>query len=99
MEKTFWNTTIVFKEQITMKDRQILSNCAKKRQENGDEIQLAFDAFPVRVVSIDGVVKTDAEKKERIENLTDLNLFKEIWSVISELQTKATGIDEKKKIG
>ena len=99
MEKTFWNTTIVFKEQITMKDRQILSNCAKKRQENGDEIQLAFDAFPVRVLTIDWQVKTDAEKKERIENLTDLNLFKEIWAVISELQTKATGIDEKKKIG
>jgi hypothetical protein len=99
MEKTFWNTKIVFKEQITMKDRQILSNCAKKRQENGDEIQLAFDAFPVRVLTIDWKVLTDAEKKERIENLTDLNLFKEIWAVISELQTKATGIDEKKKIG
>ena len=99
MEKTFWKDVIVFKEKINMKERQKISSIVRKRQEDKDEMQMTFDIFPVRVVSINwNNEMTDDQKKEWIENLTDLNLFKEVAEVLGELQATAWWLDEKKKI-
>ena len=99
MEKTFWQDKIVFKTEINMRDRQQISKHVRERQESKDEMQLTFDIFPVRVVSINGNAEmTDAEKIKRLENLTDLQLFKEVAETLGELQTNAWWIDEKKKI-
>jgi len=98
MEKTFWQDKIVFKETINMKDRQKISWFIRKRTEDKDDMQMTFDIFPVRVISINwNAEMTDEQKKEWIENLTDLEMFKEIWETIWELQQKASGVDEKKK--
>lgn len=99
MEKTFWQDKIVFKTEINMRDRQQISKHVRERQESKDEMQLTFDIFPVWVVSINGNAEmTDAEKIKRLENLTDLQLFKEVAETLGELQTNAWWIDEKKKI-
>ena len=99
MEKTFWQDKIVFKEKINMRERQIISNVVKKRTEDKDEMQMTFDIFPVWVVSINGNAEmTDDQKKEWIENLTDLEMFKQIGETIGELQMQASWVDEKKKI-
>lgn len=99
MEKTFWQDKIVFKEKINMKERQKISSIVRKRQEDKDEMQMTFDIFPVRVASINwNNEMTDDQKKEWIENLTDLNLFKEVAEVLGELQATAWWLDEKKKI-
>ena len=99
MEKTFWQDKIVFKEKINMKERQTISNVIKKRTEDKDEMQMTFDIFPVRVLSINGNAEmTDDQKKEWIENLTDLEMFKQIGETIWELQMQASWVDEKKKI-
>lgn len=99
MEKTFWKDVIVFKNTINMKERQKISSIVRKRQEDKDEMQMTFDIFPVRVVSINGQTDlTDDQKKEWIENLTDLQMFKEVAEVLGELQTTAWSLDEKKKI-
>lgn len=99
MEKTFWKDVIVFKETINMKERQKISSIVRKRQEDKDEMQMTFDIFPVWVVSINGNAEmTDDQKKEWIENLTDLQMFKEVAEVLGELQTTAWWLDEKKKI-
>ena len=99
MEKTFWQDVIVFKDKINMRDRQTISNVIKKRNEDKDEMQMTFDIFPVRVVSINGQTDmTDDQKRQWIENLTDFQLFKEVGEFIGELQMKASWIDEKKKI-
>ena len=83
MEKTFWQDKIVFKEKINMKERQKISSIVRKRQEDKDEMQMTFDIFPVRVASINwNNEMTDDQKKEWIENLTDLNLFKEVAEVL-----------------
>lgn len=97
MEKTFWQDKIVFKEKITMRDRQKISQAVREREKSEDEMQLTFDIFPVWVVSINGKEMTDAEKKEWIENLSDFQLFKEIGEVVGNLQMDASWIDEKKK--
>lgn len=97
MEKTFWQDKIVFKEKITMRDRQKISQAVREREKSKDEMQLTFDIFPVWVVSINGKEMTDAEKKEWIENLSDFQLFKEIGEVVGNLQMNASWIDEKKK--
>ena len=98
MEKTFWKDVIVFKETINMKERQKISSIVRKRQEDKDEMQMTFDIFPVWVVSINGNAEmTDDQKKEWIENLTDLQMFKEVAEVLGELQTTAWWLDEKKK--
>ena len=82
-----------------MKERQTISNVIKKRTEDKDEMQMTFDIFPVRVVSINGQTDmTDDQKRQWIENLTDFKLFKEVGEFIGELQMKASWIDEKKKI-
>ncbi len=99
MEKTFWQDKIVFKTEINMRDRQKISKSVRERQESKDEMQLTFDIFPVWVVSINwNAEMTDAEKIKRLENLTDLQLFKEVAETLWELQTNARWIDEKKKI-
>jgi len=99
MEKTFWQDKIVFKEKINMKERQKISSIVRKRQEDKDEMQMTFDIFPVRVASINwNTEMTDDQKKEWIENLTDLNLFKDVAEVLGELQATAWWLDEKKKI-
>jgi len=99
MEKTFWQDKIVFKTEINMRDRQKISKSVRERQESKDEMQLTFDIFPVWVVSINwNAEMTDAEKIKRLENLTDLQLFKEVAETLGELQTNAWWIDEKKKI-
>jgi len=99
MEKTFWKDVIVFKTEINMKDRQKISSVVRRRNEDKDEMQMTFDIFPVWVVSINGETNlTDDQKKEWIENLTDLQMFKEVAETLWELQTTAWWIDEKKKI-
>lgn len=99
MEKTFWKDVIVFKTEINMKDRQKISTVVRKRNEDKDEMQMTFDIFPVWVVSINGDANlTEEQKKEWIENLTDLQMFKEVAETLGELQTTAWWIDEKKKI-
>ena len=99
MEKTFWQDVIVFKTEINMRDRQKISKSVRERQESKDEMQMTFDIFPVWVVSINGQTDlTDDQKKEWIENLTDLQMFKEVAEVLGELKTTAWWIDEKKKI-
>ena len=81
---------IVFKNTINMKERQKISSIVRKRQEDKDEMQMTFDIFPVWVVSINGQTDlTDDQKKEWIENLTDLQMFKEVAEVLGELQTTA----------
>jgi alpha-L-arabinofuranosidase len=81
---------IVFKTEINMRDRQKISKSVRERQESKDEMQMTFDIFPVWVVSINGQTDlTDDQKKEWIENLTDLQLFKEVAEVLGELQTTA----------
>ena len=98
MEKTFWQDKIVFKTQINMKDRQKISNVIRKRNEDKDEMQMTFDIFPVWVVSINGQTDmTDDQKKQWIENLTDLEIFKQVAETLGELQTQVAWIDEKKK--
>ena len=98
MEKTFWQDKIVFKTQINMKDRQKISNVIRKRNEDKDEMQMTFDIFPVWVVSINGQTEmTDDQKKQWIENLTDLEVFKQVAETLGELQTQVAWIDEKKK--
>lgn len=98
MEKTFWQDKIVFKTQINMKDRQKISNVIRKRNEDKDEMQMTFDIFPVWVVSINGQTDmTDDQKKQWIENLTDLEVFKQVAETLGELQTQVAWIDEKKK--
>lgn len=98
MEKTFWQDKIVFKTEINMRDRQKISKHVREREQSKDEMQLTFDIFPVRVVSINWKTDmTDAEKVKRLEELTDFQLFKEVGEVIGELQMKASWIDEKKK--
>jgi hypothetical protein len=73
-----------------MKERQKISSIVRKRQEDKDEMQMTFDIFPVWVVSINGQTDlTDDQKKEWIENLTDLQMFKEVAEVLGELQTTA----------
>jgi len=73
-----------------MRDRQKISKSVRERQESKDEMQMTFDIFPVWVVSINGQTDlTDDQKKEWIENLTDLQLFKEVAEVLGELQTTA----------
>ena len=98
MEKTFWQDKIVFKTSINMKDRQRISNVIRKRNEDKDEMQMTFDIFPVWVVSINGQTDmTDDQKKQWIENLTDLEIFKQVAETLGELQTQVAWIDEKKK--
>jgi hypothetical protein len=73
-----------------MKERQKISSIVRKRQEDKDEMQMTFDIFPVWVVSINGQTDlTDEQKKEWIENLTDLQMFKAVAEVLGELQTTA----------
>ena len=99
MEKTFGETKIEFKDLITMKDFQICSNATKQWQKDNDEIWLAFKLFPVLVLKINWETKTDEEKKQWIENLTDLKLFTELTEVMWEIETRfVQGLDEKKKI-
>ena len=99
MEKTFWQDKIVFKTQINMRERQKISSIVRRRQEDKDEMQMTFDIFPVWVISINGKSDlTDDQKKEWLENLTDLQIFKEVAETLGELQTNAWWIDEKKKI-
>ena len=72
-----------------MKDRQKISNVIRKRQEDKDEMQMTFDIFPVWVVSINGQTDmTDDQKKQWIENLTDLEVFKQVAETLGELQTQ-----------
>ena len=81
-----------------MKDRQKISNVIRKRNEDKDEMQMTFDIFPVWVVSINGQTDmTDDQKKQWIENLTDLEIFKQVAETLGELQTQVAWIDEKKK--
>ncbi len=94
MEKTFWQDVIVFKTEINMRDRQKISKSVRERQESKDEMQMTFDIFPVWVVSINGQTDlTDDQKKEWIENLTDLQLLKEVAEVLGELKKTAWWID------
>ena len=72
-----------------MKDRQKISNVIRKRNEDKDEMQMTFDIFPVWVVSINGQTDmTDDQKKQWIENLTDLEVFKQVAETLGELQTQ-----------
>ena len=72
-----------------MKDRQRISNVIRKRNEDKDEMQMTFDIFPVWVVSINGQTDmTDDQKKQWIENLTDLEIFKQVAETLGELQTQ-----------
>ena len=99
MEKTFWETKIEFKDLITMKDFQLCSIATKQRQKDQDEIWLAFKLFPTLCLKINGETKTDQEKREWIENLTDLKIFTELTEVMWEIETRfAQWLDEKKKI-
>ena len=99
MIKTFWETTIEFKDLITMKDFQVCSIATKQRNEDHDEIWLAFKLFPTLVLKINGEAKTDEEKRARIENLTDLKTFTELTEVMWDIETRfAQWLDEKKKI-
>lgn len=99
MIKTFWETTIEFKDLITMKDFQACSIATKQRQKDQDDIWLAFRLFPVLVLKINWESKTDEEKRSRIENLTDLTIFSELVETMWEIETRfAQWMDEKKKI-
>lgn len=99
MEKTFWETKIEFKDQLTMKDFQICSIATKQRQKDQDEVWLCFKLFPVFCLKINGETKTELEKTERIENLTDFKLFTELTEVMWEIEQRfMQWLDEKKKI-
>ena len=99
MEKTFWETKIEFKDLITMKDFQACSIATKQRQKDQDEIWLAFKLFPVLALRINGETKSEQEKREWIENLTDLTIFTQLVETMGEIETRfAQWIDEKKKI-
>ena len=99
MKKTFWNYEIEFKDIITMKTFQAISIALKWYQEKQDEVWLAFTLFPLVCEKINGEEKTEEQKKEWIEWLTDFQIFNDICSTIGELQTKYMWwMDEKKKI-
>lgn len=99
MKKMFWETEIEFKDLITMKDFQLCSLATKQRQVDHDEIWLAFKLFPILCMRINGEMKSEAEKIQWIENLTDIKIFTELTEVMWEIETRfASGLDEKKKI-
>ena len=99
MEKTFNSTKIVFKEEINMRDFQLILNAVKEWQKNWDDMDLSFKLFPLFCVSIDDKILTNEEKRKWIEELTDIEMFSKIIECIGELQQKFSNwFDEKKKM-
>lgn len=97
MEKPIWKYTIEFKEQITMFDRQQLLKAQKAYNEHKDEMQLCFEMFIVLCVKIDWAFTTPEQASKFIQGMTDVEAFNDIALAMTEIQTKATEVLEKKK--
>ena len=96
MEKTIWWKKFEFKEVVTMLDRQKCSNVLRTFYKTQDEFELSFNLFPVFCTKIDGVALEDDAKKKYLQELTDLDLFKEIQETLTWIIESIT--DEKKKM-
>lgn len=71
---------------------------AKKQfDQTGDEFELCFNLFPTVCETINDRIMTDKEKTEFIKNLTDMQIFTEVSTIIADIQTNIANDFEKKK--
>lgn len=99
MENTIWTFKIEFKEEMTMRDRQKLLIAQKQYMKTTDEMQVAFDTFVILCSKIDGVEKTDQEKMDFIQWLSDMDVFVKIQTTMTDIANKMeTGLEKKKKM-
>lgn len=97
MEKVIWGKTMVFKEKLTMLDRQKVMQAKKKMEETEDAMELAFALFPILCVTIDWKELSNEEKSDYIKNIDEMEDFADISWVIAEIQTKIAEWYQKKK--
>lgn len=95
MEKIIWWKKFEFKDVVNMLDRQKCSSAMRNYYKTQDEFELCFDLFPIFCTKIDGVALEDDAKKKYLQELTDLDLFKEIQEVLTGIIEDIT--DQKKK--
>lgn len=96
----FWDYSIEFKEKLTMKDWANVFRVRnkRKRDDNDDNgLSYVFDMFVVLCATINGSVKTDLEKLEFIQWITDFDLFNAIVDEIDKIQKKESEAAEEKK--
>lgn len=98
MEKVIGWKKMVFKEKMTMSDRQKVMNASKKFNADGDEFELCFNLFPIVCLSIDDQQMSDQEMINYIKNIDDMEIFAEISQVIADIQTSIAEDFQKKKI-
>lgn len=95
MEKTIWWKKFEFKEIVNMLDRQKCSNALRNYYQTQDEFELCFNLFPIFCTKIDDQTMNDDAKKKYLQEMTDLDLFKEIQEMLTSIIESIT--DQKKK--
>lgn len=96
MEKTFWETKIIFKETLKMLDRQKINIEQKKLADwSIDEMELCFTLFWIYCQSINGETKTSEQAIEWIKSLEDMDIF--IWIQEHMTNNMLWIVDQKKK--
>lgn len=96
----FEQYNIEFKEKLTMKDRSDICRVRNKRKTDGNDdngLSYMFDMFVILCAAINGSVKTDSEKLEFIQSITDFTLFNAIVDEIDKLEKRESERAEEKK--
>lgn len=96
----FEQYNIEFKEKLTMKDRSDIFRVRNKRRADGSDdnwLSYMFDMFVILCATINGNVKTDSEKLEFIQSITDFALFNAIVDEIDKLEKRESEKAEEKK--
>ena len=97
MEKVIGWKKIVFKDKMTMWDRQKVAIERKKYDQTKDEFELCFNLFPIICISIDDQPLSDQEKLTYIKSIDDMEAFSEISESLAEIRIQIANEVEKKK--
>ena len=94
--------TIEFKEKLTMKDWSDIFRVMNKWKsvstwDNDNWFSYVFDMFAVLCMTINWSIKTQQEKLEFIQSITDFEVFNAIADEIDEIQKRESEITEEKK--